>query len=70
MTHIFLNEVGGTILGDEKSGRTVMIPTSIIFEEKVTNYTEKNDYILDEVNTTITYESDLDKAEIIIKKIS
>jgi small-conductance mechanosensitive channel len=68
MTHIFLNEVGGTILGEEKSGRTVMIPTSIIFEEQVVNYTEKNDYILDEVNTTITYESDLEKAEIIILK--
>jgi small-conductance mechanosensitive channel len=68
MTHIFLNEVGGTILGEEKSGRTVMIPTSIIFEEQVTNYTEKNDYILDEVNTTITYESNLEKAEDIIQK--
>jgi small-conductance mechanosensitive channel len=45
-----------------------MIPTSIIFEEQVTNYTEKNDYILDEVNTTITYESNLEKAEDIIQK--
>ena len=70
MTHIFLNEVGGTILGEEKSGRTVMIPTSIIFEEQVTNFTEKNDYILDEVNTAITYESNLDKAEnIVIKSV-
>jgi len=67
MTHIFLNEVGGTILGEEKSGRTVMIPTSIIFEEQVINYTEKNDYILDEVTTTITYESNSDNAEKIIK---
>jgi small-conductance mechanosensitive channel len=70
MTHIFLNEVGGTILGEEKSGRTVMIPTSIIFEEQVTNFTEKNDYILDEVNTAITYESNLEKAEnIVIKSV-
>jgi small-conductance mechanosensitive channel len=67
MTHIYLNEIGGTILGEEKSGRTVMIPTSIIFEEQVINYTEKNDYILDEVLTTITYESNLKKAEKIIK---
>jgi small-conductance mechanosensitive channel len=67
MTHIFLNEVGGTILGEEKSGRTVMIPTSVIFEEQVVNYTEKDDYILDEVITTITYESNLENAEKIIK---
>jgi small-conductance mechanosensitive channel len=66
MTHIFLNEVGGTIVGEEKSGRTVMIPTSIIFEEQVVNYTEKDDYILDEVTTTITYESNSDNAEKII----
>jgi small-conductance mechanosensitive channel len=66
MTHIVLNEVGGTILGEEKSGRTVMIPTSIIFEQEVINYTHKDNYILDEVTTAITYESTLIKAEKII----
>jgi len=63
MTHIFLNEIGGTILGEEKSGRSVMIPTSIIFEQEVINYTHKDNYILDEVTTTITYGSKLDIAE-------
>ena len=63
LTHIFLDEVGGTIDGEEKSGRTVMIPTSIIFEQEVINYTQRDDYILDEVCTSITYESDLKKAE-------
>jgi len=66
LTHIFLDEVGGTIDGEENSGRTIMVPTSIIFEEEVINYTESNDYILDEVVTTITYESNLEKAEKII----
>jgi len=73
LTHIFLDEVGGTIEGEESSGRTVMIPTSIIFETDIINYTEKDDYILDEVTTAITYESDLEKAEEIminsVKKI-
>jgi small-conductance mechanosensitive channel len=70
MTHIFLNEVGGTILGEEESGRTVMIPTSIIFEEQVVNYTEKDNYILDEVTTAITYESNLEIAEkLVIKSV-
>jgi small-conductance mechanosensitive channel len=66
LTHIFLDEVGGTIDGEENSGRTIMVPTSIIFEEEVINYTEQDDYILDEVATTITYESDLEKAEKIV----
>ena len=68
MSHIYLDEVGGTVDGEEKSNRSVILPTSIIFEQEVINYNEKNDYILDEVNTKITYERDLDKAEIIIKK--
>ena len=68
LTHIFLDEVGGTIIGEERSGRTVMLPTSIIFEEEIINYTHQDDYILDEVRTAITYESDLKKAEELIMK--
>lgn len=66
MTHIFLDEIGGTIEGEETSGRTVMIPTSIIFEQEIINYTERDDYILDEVTTAVTYECNRKKAEDII----
>lgn len=66
LTHIFLDEVGGTIDGEEKSGRTIMVPTSIIFEEHVINYTERDDFILDEISISITYESNLEKAEKLI----
>ncbi len=69
LTHIFLDEVGGTIVGEEKSGRTVMLPISIIFEEEIINYTHRDDYILDEVTTAITYESNLEKAEEVSKKV-
>lgn len=68
LTHIYLDEVGGTIEGEEESGRTVMIPTSTIFDQQIINYTEKDEYILDEVTTSITYESNLEKAEELIKK--
>ena len=63
LSHIYLDEVGGTIEGEERSGRTVMIPTSLIFEKEIINYTHHDDYILDEVTTAITYESNLEKAE-------
>ena len=66
LTHFFIKEIGGTIDGEELSGRTVMIPTSIIFEDKIINYTEFDDYILDEITTAITYESNLEKAEKIV----
>ena len=66
--HIYLEEVGGTIDGEEKSNRSVILPTSIIFEQEVINYNEKDEYILDEVTIAITYESNLEKAEKIMKE--
>jgi small-conductance mechanosensitive channel len=66
LSHIFLDEVGGTIEGEERSGRRVIIPTSVIFENEIINYTMQDDYILVEIITMITYESNLDKAEELI----
>jgi small-conductance mechanosensitive channel len=68
MFHISLDEVGGTIDGEEKSNRSVIFPTSIIFDQEVINYNEKDDYILDEVTISITYESNLEKAEKIMNQ--
>ncbi len=66
LTHIYLDEVGGTVDGEEKSNRTVMLPTSIIFDQEIINYTGADDYILDEIKVSVTYESDLDSAEKIL----
>lgn len=66
LIHIFLDEVGGTIEGEEKSGRIIMIPNSAIFEKEIINYTHQDEYILVEIVTSITYESNLEKAENII----
>jgi small-conductance mechanosensitive channel len=52
MFHISLDEVGGTIDGEEKSNRSVIFPTSIIFD----------------VTISITYESNLEKAEKIMNQ--
>jgi len=66
LTHIFLDEVGGTIDGEELSRRNIMIPNSIIFEQHIINYNERDEYILDEISVSITYESDLQFAEKLI----
>ncbi|MBU1252742.1 MAG: mechanosensitive ion channel family protein [Nanoarchaeota archaeon] len=68
LTHIYLGEFGGTIGGEEISGRTVIIPNAVLFEQNVINYTSENDYILDEVAFTITYKSHLDLAKKIAKE--
>jgi small-conductance mechanosensitive channel len=62
MTHTHLSEFGGTIGGEETSGRIVIIPNSVLFEKNIINYTSQNKFILDEVVFTITYESDIKKA--------
>jgi len=63
LTHIYLAEIGGTIDGEEQSGRITMIPNSLLFEVEIINYTKQHGFILDEITTSITYESNLTKAE-------
>jgi len=62
LTHIYLKEVGGISNSEENSGRIIMIPNSILFEQVITNYTMEDDFILDEVIVSVTYNSDLNKA--------
>lgn len=66
MTHIILNQVGGTVGGEERSGRAVLIPNAIMFSQVIMNYTLQQDYILDEVPVRITFESDWNEAERIL----
>ena len=68
ITHIYLSEFGGTVGGEETSGRIVIIPNAVLFEQNVINYTAQNEFILDEVAFTITYSSHIDLAKNIAKK--
>ena len=61
-----LDQVGGTIGGEEKSGRSVLIPNQHLFRWNVINYTRDEKYILDEVIIRLTYRSDITRAEQII----
>lgn len=68
LTHIHLSEFGGTASGEEPSGRIILVPNSIIFEQNIINYTSKDEFVLDEIVFTITYDSNVDVArEIAIK---
>jgi len=68
LTHIYLDEIGGHIESDQPSGRNIMVPNYLLFEQNVINYNLIDDFILGEVVVNVTYESDLDKALEIIKK--
>lgn len=75
INYIVLDQVGGTTVGEDKSGRGVLIPTSWLFDQLINNYSMKlpsddadKKYLLDEVIVRITYDSNWDHAEEILKK--
>ncbi len=66
LTHVILNQVGGTVAGEERSGRGILIPNAILFSQTITNYTFDVEYILSEVPVRLTFQSDWDEAEKIL----
>ena len=66
LTHILLNQVGGTVGGEERSGRGVLIPNATLFSQIIYNYAIESKYLLDEVTVMITFESDFEKAKSIM----
>ncbi|HGE73154.1 TPA: mechanosensitive ion channel family protein [Candidatus Poribacteria bacterium] len=74
MNYIVLDQVGGTTVGEDRSGRGVLIPTAWLFDQLINNYSMKlpsdeveSKYLLDEVIVRITYDSDWDEAEQLLK---
>lgn len=63
LTHILLNQVGGTVGGEDKSGRGVLIPNATLFSQVIYNYTLETRHLLDEVTVQVTFESDIAEAE-------
>lgn len=78
LNHILLNQVGGTVVGEEKSGRGIFVPNAMLFDHNVINYnyfaaqgteheTGVSQYMLDEVLVRLTFGSDLEFAKSICK---
>ena len=63
LTHVILNQVGGSIGGEERSGRGILIPNAILFQHVIINYTLDQEYMLDEVPVRLTFDSDWDLAK-------
>ena len=63
-----LNQVGGAVSSEEAVNRPILIPNAMLFSQVAINYTARQDaaYILDEVVTRITYDTDWDEAERIL----
>ena len=63
LTHVILNQVGGSIGGEERSGRGILIPNAILFQNVIINYTLDQKYMLDEVPVRMTFDSDWERAK-------
>jgi small-conductance mechanosensitive channel len=63
LTHVVLNQVGGSIGGEERSGRGILIPNAILFQNVIINYTLEQKYMLDEVPVRLSFNSDWEMAK-------
>ncbi len=64
--HTLMEQVGGSVDGEDKSGQSIMIPNQHLFRWTVINYTHDEKYLLDEVLIQLTYNSDITRAECIM----
>jgi len=64
--YILIREVG--VGGTEPTGRIVTFPNSMLLTKSIVNYTRDIKYIWDEISVAVTYESDRELAEKIVKE--
>ena len=66
---ITLVEVRGEDSGDQSSGRLVTIPNFKILTDPVFHFTSASPFVWDEIEFTVTFESDWEKAREIVQRI-
>jgi len=75
--HTRLNQVGGTVGGEDKSNREILIPNAVLWANVIINYTssltqagkeevQTSRYVLDEVVVRVTFDSDPDEVKRIL----
>ena len=64
-----LLELGDWLEVDEPTGRVIVIPNSFVFKEKMMNFTHVHPYIWNKIDITVTYESPVQEAEALLRRI-
>lgn len=64
-----LMEVGNWVAADQSTGRLVHIPNGLLFTQRIANYTEGFSHIWEDLQVLITFESNYEKAEEILRRI-
>lgn len=63
-------EIGNWVHADQSTGRVVHIPNHKVFDDSLANYTSDFEFIWNELEVLITFESDWKKAKKILQKIA
>ena len=65
-----LLEIGNWVHADQSTGRIVHIPNGKIFSQDLANYDKGFNYLWNEIEVVVTFESDWQKAKIILLNIA
>lgn len=65
-----LMEIGNWVAADQSTGRIIHIPNGLIFAHPLANYTHGFHYLWNEIPVTVTFESDWEKAKVILQEIA
>ncbi|MFY0652891.1 MAG: mechanosensitive ion channel family protein [Cyclobacteriaceae bacterium] len=64
-----LNEINNWVDADQSTGRIIHIPNGKVFKEPQASYTQGFSHIWNEINVTVTFESDWQKAKELLNNI-
>lgn len=63
-------EIGNWVRSDQSTGRVVHLPNHLIFSDSLANYTSDFEFIWNELEVLITFESDWEKAKRLLQEIA
>lgn len=65
-----LLEIGNWVHADQSTGRVVHIPNRMVFAHSIANYTSQIEFIWNEIEVTVTFESDWRRAKSVLEEIA
>ena len=63
-------EIGNWVDADQSTGRIIHVPNGLLFQHPVANYTQGFAFIWNEIQVTVTFESDWKKAKGLLREIA
>ncbi len=65
-----LLEIGNWVHADQSTGRVIHVPNHLVFDDSLANYTSDFEFIWNELQVLVTFESDWKKAKHILQDVA